>query len=116
MAETDVGSVKGKEKGSGKRWILLIGAIAAVLLAVVVAVFLNTQNSSISEFTGKICNCRQAEQQKYIGIVEDCCCDYETVNRLNTEVLNPLLQDLVKTPFYRYFKVGSYFFFDHESI
>lgn len=105
MAETDVGSVKGKEKGSGKRWILLIGAIAAVLLAVVVAVFLNTQNSSISEFTGKICNCRQAEQQKYIGIVEDCCCDYETVNRLNTEVLNPLLQDLVKTPFYRYFKV-----------
>lgn len=59
MAETDVGSVKGKEKGSGKRWILLIGAIAAVLLAVVVAVFLNTQNSSISEFTGKICNCRQ---------------------------------------------------------
>ena len=38
------------------------------------------------------------------------------MNRLNTEVLNPLLQDLVKTPFYRYFKVGSSFFSDHESI
>lgn len=38
-------------------------------------------------------------------MVEDCCCDYETVNKLNTEVLHPLLQDLVKTPFYRYFKV-----------
>lgn len=59
MAETEVGSVKEREEGSGKRWILLVGAIAAVLLAVVAAVFLNTQNSSISGFTGKICNCRQ---------------------------------------------------------
>ncbi|KFK36799.1 hypothetical protein AALP_AA4G173000 [Arabis alpina] len=38
-------------------------------------------------------------------MVEDCCCDYETVNQLNNEVLHPLLLDLVKTPFYRYFKV-----------
>lgn len=42
---------------------------------------------------------------KYKGIVEDCCCDYETVDNLNSEVLNPLLQDLVATPFFRYFKV-----------
>lgn len=39
-------------------------------------------------------------------MVEDCCCDYETVDNLNSEVLNPLLQDLVATPFFRYFKVS----------
>lgn len=43
--------------------------------------------------------------QKYSGIVEDCCCDYETVDHLNVEVLHPSLQELVKTPFFRYFKV-----------
>lgn len=39
------------------------------------------------------------------AVVEDCCCDYETVDHLNEEVLDPLLQELVKTPFFRYFKV-----------
>lgn len=42
---------------------------------------------------------------KYTGIVEDCCCDYETVDSVNEAVLYPLLQDLVRTPFFRYFKV-----------
>lgn len=45
------------------------------------------------------------DARKYTGIVEDCCCDYETVDSLNGAVLHPLLQDLVKTPFFRYFKV-----------
>lgn len=40
-----------------------------------------------------------------MGIVEDCCCDYETVNSINEEVLHPILQELVTTPFFRYFKV-----------
>lgn len=55
MAETDVGNVNAKEKRSPKRLILLIGAIAVAAAAV----FLNTQNSSIFDFTGKICNCRK---------------------------------------------------------
>ncbi|CAL5390856.1 unnamed protein product [Camellia sinensis] len=38
-------------------------------------------------------------------MVEDCCCDYETVDSINAEVLHPLLQELVTTPFFRYFKV-----------
>lgn len=42
---------------------------------------------------------------KLSGVVEDCCCDYITVHTLNREVLHPLLQRLVKTPFFRYFKV-----------
>lgn len=39
--------------------------------------------------------------------MEDCCCDYETVDSVNAEVLHPLLQEIVKTPFFRYFKVSS---------
>lgn len=46
------------------------------------------------------------DARKYTGIVEDCCCDYETVDSLNEGVLHPLLQDLVRTPFFRYFKVS----------
>lgn len=38
-------------------------------------------------------------------MVEDCCCDYETVDSINEEVLHPILQELVATPFFRYFKV-----------
>lgn len=45
------------------------------------------------------------DSRKYTGIVEDCCCDYETVDSINGEVLHPLLQELVTTPFFRYFKV-----------
>ncbi|PWA97209.1 ERO1-like protein beta [Artemisia annua] len=42
---------------------------------------------------------------KYSGIIEDCCCDYESVNNVNGAILHPLLQQLVTTPFFRYFKV-----------
>jgi hypothetical protein len=38
-------------------------------------------------------------------MIEDCCCDYESVDSVNGEVLHPLLQELVTTPFFRYFKV-----------
>ena len=46
--------------------------------------------------------------RKYTGMVEDCCCDYETVDAINEEVLNPILQDLVALPFFRYFKVRKF--------
>ncbi|XP_028087403.1 uncharacterized protein LOC114288120 isoform X2 [Camellia sinensis] len=45
------------------------------------------------------------DSRKYTGIVEDCCCDYETIDSFNGEVLHPLLQELVTTPFFRYFKL-----------
>lgn len=51
------------------------------------------------------------DSHKYSGIVEDCCCDYETVDSINGAVLNPLLQELVTTPFFRYFKVWYIFIF-----
>jgi ERO1-like protein alpha len=33
--------------------------------------------------------------RKYTGMVEDCCCKYETVDFINEEVLHPILQELV---------------------
>ncbi|XP_047261529.1 endoplasmic reticulum oxidoreductin-1-like [Capsicum annuum] len=73
-----------------------IGAILVLIIAVGVT-FLYTHK-------GKSCPCIQ-DSIKYTGIVEDCCCDYETVDTINGAVLHPLLQELVTTPFFRYFKV-----------
>ncbi|PSC73520.1 endoplasmic reticulum oxidoreductin-1-like [Micractinium conductrix] len=42
------------------------------------------------------------------GNVTDCCCTYGAVERLNRDEVQPLLDDLVKTPFFRYFKVDLY--------
>lgn len=38
------------------------------------------------------------------GIIQDCCCDYATVDSLNLHILHPLLHRLSQTPFFRYFK------------
>lgn len=46
------------------------------------------------------------DKHRFSGMVEDCCCDYETVDHLNEELLHPVLHELVKTPFFRYFKVS----------
>lgn len=85
----------GKNSDSSKKWRWgLIVASIAVLLAV---------NTKIGlHYKPNRCN---KDSCKFTGMVEDCCCDYETVNSLNSEVLHPLLQELVTTPFFRYFKV-----------
>ncbi|KAF5186159.1 Endoplasmic reticulum oxidoreductin [Thalictrum thalictroides] len=87
-------SEKIRKKG---RWGFVVGAIFALSLAIIV--------SKMSFFAYNIKSCDCKDSRKYTGIVEDCCCDYETVESLNKEVLNPLLQELVTTPFFRYFKV-----------
>ncbi|KAL6538715.1 Endoplasmic reticulum oxidoreductin-1 [Orobanche gracilis] len=81
-------------------WVF-IGAVF-----VVIAVLLVPRNSPVTSLIHRIktCYCSQ-EGLKYHGIVEDCCCDYETVDRINAVVLHPLLQQIVKYPFFRYFKV-----------
>ncbi|GAB4829761.1 Endoplasmic reticulum oxidoreductin-1 [Ancistrocladus abbreviatus] len=78
----------------GKQWRW--GVVAVIVIIVAIAATFLTPH-----FQNKHCDC----PQKQSGIVEDCCCDYQTVDRLDEEVLHPLLQDLVKTPFFRYFKV-----------
>lgn len=78
-------------------------AVGGALIAVLFAIALTSRTSHFPPTT-KFCNCSQGSH-KYSGIVEDCCCEYETVDHLNEEVLHPLLQELVKTPFFRHFKV-----------
>lgn len=100
MVEAEVEERKGREKNKkkkGRRWGWMpIGAVVAVMIALAVGFF--------PAHNFKSCPCAQ-DSRKYTGIVEDCCCDYETVDTLNAAVLHPLLQELVTTPFFRYFKV-----------
>lgn len=87
---------KSKEGKGGMRKLSAIGAALVLVVAITI-----TYNHAHNH---KSCHCSQ-DARKYTGIVEDCCCDYETVDSLNGAVLHPLLQDLVRTPFFRYFKV-----------
>ncbi|CAL5013577.1 unnamed protein product [Urochloa decumbens] len=94
------GAGGGKRRRGGRGWYAAAGALLVALLAVAVSSrsFPGTPSSSQGG-----CGCPAA--RKYTGMVEDCCCDYETVDSINEEVLHPILQDLVKLPFFRYFKV-----------
>ncbi|CAN4104380.1 unnamed protein product [Withania somnifera] len=85
-----------KRRSGRKLGRSVIGAILVLIIAFGVT-FLYTPK-------GKSCPCFQ-DSRKYSGIIEDCCCDYETVDTINGDVLHPFLQELVTTPFFRYFKV-----------
>ncbi|XP_071698946.1 endoplasmic reticulum oxidoreductin-1-like [Rutidosis leptorrhynchoides] len=37
--------------------------------------------------------------------IDDCCCDYKSIDYVNVIYLHPVLQELVKRPFFRYFRV-----------
>ncbi|XP_021294144.1 endoplasmic reticulum oxidoreductin-1-like [Herrania umbratica] len=100
MVESEVKKGKKSEK-MRRRWV--IGAFITIVVAIALA-SKSTLKISLFGDTNKSCYCSQGKH-KYSGIVQDCCCDYETVDHLNEEVLHPLLQELVKTPFFRYFKV-----------
>ncbi|KAK2638573.1 hypothetical protein Ddye_026368 [Dipteronia dyeriana] len=96
-----------EKKKTTKKWRWSLGAVIVVLLATALSKTTTTTTSSkIALFINnqKSCRCLSQDLGKYEGMVEDCCCDYETVDGLNVEVLHPLLQELVATPFFRYFK------------
>ncbi|KAI9328911.1 endoplasmic reticulum oxidoreductin 1 [Zopfochytrium polystomum] len=48
---------------------------------------------------------RADPQRQPSGHIKDACCEYSDVNRINDQI-SPLLQDLVKTSFFRYYKVN----------
>ncbi|CAN0911508.1 Endoplasmic reticulum oxidoreductin-1 [Linum grandiflorum] len=100
MGDSNTDNNKTKPDGGGRRWAVFF-AISVLFLALAAA---STASHKISLFgkVNQLCTC--SSRQKYTGIVEDCCCNYETANLLNEEVLYPSLQELVKTPFFRYFK------------
>lgn len=81
-----------------KSYLSVIAVVVAVLVAACSGrFFVGTIRPSSSSSS---CHCLD----KLSGVVEDCCCDYATVNSLNREALHPILQSLVRTPFFRYFK------------
>ncbi|XP_057460670.1 endoplasmic reticulum oxidoreductin-1-like [Actinidia eriantha] len=100
MVEADIGEKNRSRKRRG--WF--ISAVIVVLIAIAVAAVATRHSQILSLFINKSCTCSE-NLREYTGIVEDCCCDYETVDSLNGDVLHPLLQELVTTPFFRYFKV-----------
>lgn len=80
-------------------------ALLAVLMAVVLSSLLPRAGvePGLLGHSPSSCGCQSG--QAFEGVVEDCCCDYSTVDALNKEVLHLVLQELVKTPFFRYYKV-----------
>ncbi|XP_019848899.1 PREDICTED: ERO1-like protein beta [Amphimedon queenslandica] len=40
------------------------------------------------------------------GPVDVCCCDVETVDKLNTDKIYPLVSELIKQPYFKYFKIN----------
>lgn len=40
------------------------------------------------------------------GLIQDACCDFETVESVNNDVFNGV-HELVETPFFRYYKVHN---------
>ncbi|PNY01290.1 endoplasmic oxidoreductin-1-like protein, partial [Trifolium pratense] len=93
-----------KKKGFGAKWVWVVVPLIAAIVAIAVS---SKTSSKISLFgvIGKACQCTRGTP-KYSGMVEDCCCDYETVDNLNKELLYPSLQELVKTPFFRVNPLG----------
>ncbi|KAK4488160.1 hypothetical protein RD792_003902 [Penstemon davidsonii] len=92
-----------EKKRRGTQWTCFF---AGGIVVLVLAIAFVPRNSTVTSIFSRIksCSCSQ-EGVKYHGIVEDCCCDYETVDRINEAVLHPLLQQIVKYTFFRYFKV-----------
>ncbi|KAL0328981.1 UNVERIFIED_CONTAM: Endoplasmic reticulum oxidoreductin-2 [Sesamum calycinum] len=73
-----------KRRVNQRTWIL-IGAVIVLLLGIGFV----PRNSPVTSFIHRI---------------KTCYCS-QTVDRINEELLNPLLQQIVKYPFFRYFKV-----------
>ncbi|WMV41688.1 hypothetical protein MTR67_035073 [Solanum verrucosum] len=88
-----------EEKNPAIQLYWLIGALLVIFFAILLSSTLYDNRN-----TGKSCMCIQGVGKHSSGVLKKCCCDYRVVSQLNKEVLHPLLQELVKTPFFRYFK------------
>ncbi|XP_024376321.1 endoplasmic reticulum oxidoreductin-1 [Physcomitrium patens] len=106
MAENNTVDVT-KRKSHG-RWLSCVYCLLVLSVAVAVRFFsqplpFQVLQPQIARHSSDSCECER--NQQFQGVVKDCCCDYGTVDLLNKEVLHPLLQELVRTPFFRYYKV-----------
>lgn len=103
MAEERV--VDGKSKSVSRRRLAVVFAFLVLVVALLFGSFSPplVSQTHLPGHRSSSCGCQRS--QELHGVVEDCCCNYDTVDTLNKEVLYPLLQELVKTPFFRYYKV-----------
>ncbi|KAJ8490786.1 hypothetical protein OPV22_012507 [Ensete ventricosum] len=107
-----MGKAEGPSSGDGGNaknrricaWAVAVALVAVALALAIAAGSGNTPEIPDSATGNKSCECLPGSRS-YTGLVEGCCCDYETADSLNDQVLHPILQELVKTPFFRYFKV-----------
>nr|XP_043622775.1 endoplasmic reticulum oxidoreductin-1-like [Erigeron canadensis] len=83
-----------------KRWF---GSVIVILIAIYFNPLLRWHSLNFYKTTSHLCTSQDTCEKA--GIVEECCCDYKSVDDVIKAVLHPLLQTLVKTPFFRYFKV-----------
>eukprot|EP00253_Pinus_taeda_P010343 PITA_10343 len=99
MGNSDLEKDKNRYRFEWKSWAFV--ALIGILAIAVVASSSSGRGTVISVFgfSNKLCSC--GSQNKLTGLVEGCCCDYETVDTLNNEVLHPSLKEVVKTPFFR---------------
>ncbi|XP_002974086.2 endoplasmic reticulum oxidoreductin-2 [Selaginella moellendorffii] len=96
---------RGKKRRKGLRRRLWSWAVLAALVAIFAMSVTGTSPSFFNYRAYFPCPWPHHNSQKLSGVVEDCQCDYKTVDTINEEVVFPALQSLVKKPFFRYFKV-----------
>ncbi|CAM6095562.1 unnamed protein product [Calypogeia fissa] len=122
------GAEQGDARGREKRWnfpymrtvllglifaILAMGAVPFVSVPNSLSITSTQQRSGLNEWWneskrliwGLEAPCPCPHLKDLTGVVEDCCCEYETIYSLNHEILHSLLHEIVKQPFFRYFKV-----------
>jgi hypothetical protein len=57
----------------------------------------------------RVCMDSMCKTQRLEGSIDDCMCDVEAVQEINKRHFYPLLSEIVKTNFFKYFKVFKYF-------
>jgi ERO1-like protein alpha len=108
--EEDGGNIRKRSNNNRKKAAIMVGFLV-LAVAMAMASYRHPRSSMkdlvlpshLPGHSSSSCGCQRSAE--FQGVVEDCCCDYETVDLLNKEVLNPVLQELVKKPFFRYYKV-----------
>eukprot|EP00029_Vermamoeba_vermiformis_P008681 TRINITY_DN4132_c0_g1_i1.p1 TRINITY_DN4132_c0_g1~~TRINITY_DN4132_c0_g1_i1.p1 ORF type:complete len:495 (+),score=70.30 TRINITY_DN4132_c0_g1_i1:117-1601(+) len=84
-----------------QRVLLPIALVLAVICFVRCSDVDQTSSSKLYDFVNEYCTCQEA----LTGQLGDCCCDIDTVTKVNKD-LYPLIKQLVANSFFRYYKLN----------
>ncbi|CAI7928705.1 unnamed protein product [Closterium sp. NIES-54] len=76
-----------------------VSAHDAPAVSLCLNIFIFSANFSVPGLVPATCH---LQLRRLSGVVDDCCCEYETVDELNSHVLQPLLTQLVNTTFFKF--------------